>query len=199
MQIYYVLPVLLIGAAVAYSLWASKRVAANAANMSPEEAAKRFHDSYSHSFHLEPGELVVGAWNGVEFQGAPSATARVAGAALNQASAAVLGVSTYVPRVQIVLTSTNRVLVSREYSELGQRGNFEQHAALGPGTRALDGATARPGESLGMPPANPFNPAAALEFVQLRAPSGETYEAWLSPQGGRVGRPGFSSIRQSLG
>jgi len=166
--------------------------------MSPEEAAQRFHDFNAHYFDLEDNEQVVGAWSGVEFQQAKSAVGHMASAALNSASAAVVGVSTYVPNVQVGLTSTGRVLVSREYSELGQRGNFKQVMALGPGTKAQSAEASHPGENMGSPPKNPYNPLVALEFVQLRAPSGEVYEAWMSPQGGQVGRDGFSSILQAL-
>jgi len=195
MQIYYFLPVVLIAAAFAYSFYMKRQVA----NMSPEEAAQRFHDHYSAYFDLKDGERVVGAWSGLEFQGAKSATRQLAGAALNSASAAVIGVSTYVPLLQIGLTSTGRVLVAREYSELGQRGNYAQVATFDSGARAVDGATALPGENLGSVPKNPFNPAVSLEFVQLRGGGGESYEAWMSPQGAQMGHPGFRSIVQALG
>jgi hypothetical protein len=195
MQIYYFLPVVLIAAAVAYTLWMKRQVA----NMNPEEAAQRFHDHYSGYFDLKEGERVVGAWSGLEFQGATSAARQLAGAALNSASAAVIGVSTYVPLVQVGLTSAGRVLVSREYSELGQRGNYSQVAAFDSGARALDASTALPGENLGSAPKNPLNPLVALEFVQLRGAGGESYEAWMSPQGGQMGHPGFRSVLQSLG
>jgi hypothetical protein len=195
MQIYYFLPVVLIAAAVAYSFYMKRQVA----NMNPEEAAQRFHDHYSAYFDLEAGERVVGAWSGVEFQGAQSAARQMAGSALNSASAAVIGVSTYVPLVQVGLTSNGRVLVAREYSELGERGNYKQVASFASGARALDAASALPGQNLGAVPKNPFNPAVSLEFVQLRGGGGEAYEAWMSPQGGQMGQPGFRSILQALG
>jgi hypothetical protein len=104
-----------------------------------------------------------------------------------------------VPNIQLGLTSQGRLLVSREYSEMGKRGNFKQHIALGQGTRAVTGNVAYPGADLGKPPSNPFNPAVGLEFVQLRSPGGEVYEAWMSPQGAQVGRQGFCSVLQALG
>lgn len=194
MQIYYFLPVVLIAAAVLYSLWMKKSVQ----NMNPEEAAQRFHEFNSQYFDLEGEERIVGAWSGVEHQGTKSAARQVAGAALNAASAAVVGVSSYVPNVQVGLTSSGRVLVSREYSELGDRGNFKQLKALASGTQALASDASHPGEDLGRPPKNPYNPLVSLEFVQLRGPDGDVYEAWMSPQGGRVGQDGFSSILQTL-
>lgn len=195
MQIYYFLPVVLIAAAFAYSYFMKRQVA----NMNPEEAAQRFHDHYSSYFDLEDGERVVGAWSGLEFQGPKSAARQFAGAALNSASAAVVGVSTYVPLLQVGLTSKGRVLVSREYSDLGERGNYKQVAAFPSGTRALDSNAALPGQALGAVPKNPFNPAVSLEFVQLRAASGDAYDAWMSPQGGQMGHSGFRSILQALG
>lgn len=194
MQIYYFLPVVLIAAAFAYSYWMKRQVA----NMNPEEAAQRFHDHYSGYFELEDGERVIGAWSGLEFQGAKSAARQVAGAALNSAAAAVVGVSTYVPLVQVGLTSKGRVLVSREYSELGERGNYKQVANFPSGAQALDAAHALPGENPGAVPKNPFNPAVPLEFVQVRG-AGGAYEAWMSPQGAQMGHPGFRSILQALG
>jgi hypothetical protein len=198
MQIYYLLPLLII-AAFAYSFWARNRAVAQVQSLSPEEAAARFHDFYSGYFDLEGAEQIVGAFSGVEYQGAKSGAEQIAGAALNSASAAVIGVSTYVPQVQIGLTSTGRVLVSREYSEMGERGSFEQILALPPGTRALDGKAARPGEDLGKAPKNALNPGVALEYVELQAPSGETYAAWLSPQGAQIGHDGFRPITAALG
>lgn len=194
-QIYYFLPIVLIVAAVAYSFMMRRKLQ----NMSPEEAAERFHAAYAGYFNLAEGEKVVGAWGGTEFQGAQGAARQLAGAALNAVSANVIGVSTYVPNVQVGLTSTGRVVISREYSELGQRGNYKQIAAFAPGTRALGAAAAHPGADLGRPPTNPYNPTVSLEFVQLRSPTGEIYEAWMSPQGGRTGQPGFHSILTVLG
>jgi hypothetical protein len=194
MYVYYLIPIVLVVAVIAYSMWMKKRVQ----NMDPEEAARRFHEFNAQYFDLEGDEKIVGAWSGVEFQGAKSAAGHAASAALNAASAAAVGVSKYVPNVQVGLASTGRVLVSREYSEVGQRGNFKQVMSLEAGTRAIDGATAHPGEDLGSPPKNPYNPLVSLEFVQLSSPGGETYEAWMSPQGGRVGQDGFISILQAL-
>lgn len=192
--LFYLLPLVLIVLALGYSQIVRKRVQ----NMNPEEAAQRFHEFNAQYFDLEASEQIVGAWSGVEFHEAKSAAGHAASAALNSASAAVVGVSTYVPNVQVGLTSTGRVLVSREYSELGDRGNFKQVMALEPGTKAINGPSSHPGENLGAPPKNPYNAMVALEFVQLRAPSGQVYEAWMSPQGGQVGRDGFSSILQAL-
>ena len=91
----YLIPLVLIALALGYSQVVRKRVQ----NMSPEEAAQRFHDFNAHYFDLEDNEQVVGAWSGVEFQQAKSAVGHMASAALNSASAAVVGVSTYVPNV----------------------------------------------------------------------------------------------------
>jgi len=195
MQLYYFLPVLFIGAVVAYSMWVRQRMA----SMSPEQLAEQFHASYAPYFDLGADEKVVGAWSGVEFQGPRSAASRLAGAALNSASAAVVGVSTYVPNVQVGLTSTGRLLVSREHSELGERGHYKQLCAFAPGANALDAAAAHPGESPGDAPKNPYNPLVSLEFVQLRGEGAEPYEAWMSPQGGQLGQPGFRSILQAAG
>jgi hypothetical protein len=188
MQIYYLLPVVLIAAAVAYSLWMKRQVQ----SMSPAEAAERFHDTYAGYFDLADGEKIVGLWSGVDFREAQGAAREVAGAALNAASAAVIGVSTYVPLVHVGLTSTGRLLVSREYSEMGDRGHFKQVLAFDQGARA----TPQGGDK---PPKNPSNPLVDLQLVELGAPSGESYRAWLSPQGAQMGHPGFRSILEAFG
>lgn len=194
MHIYHFIPVVLIVLGVVYSIYMRRRVA----NMTPEQAAQAFHDHYAEYFSLSGEEKIVGIWSGVEFQGPKGAGARLAGAALNSASAAITGVSEYVPSVQIALTSSDQVLISREYSEAGSRGNFEQIAAFGPGTRAVDAETAYPGAKLGSKLSNPLNPVVALEFVQLQAPSGDSYDAWLSPQGALTSRKSFCSILSEL-
>ncbi|KYG06084.1 hypothetical protein BE21_37005 [Sorangium cellulosum] len=180
-------------------MYVRKKVMAEAANMTPEQIEQQFSDLYAPYYELQPGERIIGNWSGVEYQ-APAGTARrVAGGVLNAASAAVIGVSTYVPNVHVGLTNTGRVLVSREYSDFGKRGNYRHHAALDQGTRAFNQDATYPGQDIGSRPGNPFNPLVSLEFIQLRSPSGDIYEAWLSPQGSRHGQHGFSSILQSLG
>lgn len=194
MQFYYLLPVILIIVGVAYAMWMKKRVAA----MSPEQAAEYFHNSYAGYYELQEGEKIVGNWSGVEFQGPKGAAGRFAGDALNSASAAVVGVSTYVPTVQVCLTSFGRILISREYSELGKRGHFKQHMAFDDGATAAAGVNAYPGQDLGSKPKNASNPTVALEFVQLQGTNGGIYDAWMSPQGVRIGEQGFSSILTAL-
>jgi len=197
MQIYYLLPVVLIAAAVGYSVFVSKKALAQAANMSPEEATRKFQEFYGQYFELGPGQELVGVFSGVEFH-APKSMGQKVGAVAGELALNYVGVSKYIPNVHIGLTAGGEVLVSREYSEMGSRGNFKQILVLGSGTRALGAAASHPGEDLGKPPANPFNPIVGLEFVELRAPSGEGYQAWLSPQGVLVGQAGFHSILQRL-
>ena len=194
MQFYYLLPVILIVVGIAYAMWMKKRIA----NMSPEQAAEQFHNSYAGYYDMQDEEKIVGNWSGVAFLGPKSTAGRLAGDALNSASAAVVGVSTYVPTVQVCLTSFGRILISREYSELGRRGHFKQHMAFDDGAAAVAGADAYPGQDLGSKPKNPSNPAVALEFVQLQGTNGGIYDAWMSPQGVRIGEQGFVSILASL-
>jgi hypothetical protein len=187
--VYYVLPVLLIVVVVVLSRMGQKRSLQSVQNMTPEQARERVNQYFASSFELQPGETLYAVWVGEEYQGEQSAARQVAGAALNQLSKAAIGVSTYVPQVQVGITSTGRVLVAREYSEMGDRGNFKQIVALGRGTRALDAATARPGEELKPPVANPTQRQAPPDFVQFLAPSGERYEAWMAA--GQAGPEGF--------
>ncbi|WP_434045796.1 MULTISPECIES: hypothetical protein [Sorangium] len=199
MQMYYLIPLVLMVAGFAYSMYARKKALAEAANMTPEQIEQQFSDFYASYYELQPDERIIGNWSGVEYQ-APAGTARrIAGGVLNAASAAVIGVSTYVPNVHVGLTNSGRVLVSREYSDFGKRGNYKQLTAFEQGTRAFNQDATYPGQDIGSRPGNPFNPLVNLEFIQLRSPSGDIYEAWLSPQGSRHGQNGFSSILQSLG
>lgn len=194
MELYYLTgPVFVVGALL-YGFFMLRR----AKNMSPEESAMAFHNAYADYFELQPNETVVGAWSGLDFQGPQSAEVRAAGKALNYAAAHTVGVSTYVPIVHIVLTSSGRVLVSREYSDLGERGNFRQVKSLPPGARALSWEQSHPGEKLGSIPRNPSDIREPLEFVHVRGASGEFYEAWIGPRGARVDRPGFVSILDGL-
>ncbi len=194
MGIYIFLPIVIIVAVVAYTLW----VRARTANLTPEQAAEQFHASYAPYFKLKGGERIVGVWNGVEFQGKKSAAGHMARDAINAASAELVGVSTYIPTVQVGLTSGGRLLVSREYSDLGERGIYKQHVAFNSGVEVLDAGAAYPGQHLGAPPKNPANPMVPLEFVQLRSRHKETYDAWLSPQGARIGHAGYCSILSGL-
>lgn len=193
----YLIPVVFIAAILGLSYFMAQRAKRAAQNMSPEEVAATFSQNWAGYFSLAEGETIVGAWFGVESQGAKSAAGQLAGAALNQAAASIVGVSTYTPHLHVCLTSHGRVVVAREYSKMGSRGYFKQIVAFDKGTRALDAATV--GEAQGNPPSNPSNPLVALEFVRLQSPQGESYDAWVTPQGCLVGESDFLSIHGVLG
>jgi hypothetical protein len=177
--VYYILPVALIILVVFISRMGQKRALQGVQSMTPEQARAQINQYFADSFDLEPGESLHATWIGEEYQGQDSATKQVAGAALNQLSRAMVGVSTYVPMVRVGLTTTRRILISREYSDMGERGNYKQIMAFGPGTRAVDAATARPGEDIKPPLKNPLLGQEAPEFVRFVAPNGEHYEAWM--------------------
>lgn len=193
MALYYVLPIVLLVAVVVFSRVVSKRAIANVQNMTPEQSRERINQYFAGSFELDPGETLYATWIGEEYMGEQSTGRQAAGAALNQLSGAAIGVSTYVPQLHIGLTSTGRVLISREYSEMGDRGNFKQVAALAPGTQVVDGATAYPEQEPAPPLQSPLVTATGgkLEFYQFRSPTGERYDAWLQP--GQWGPEGFAA------
>ncbi|HET9959943.1 MAG TPA: hypothetical protein VFQ61_35870 [Polyangiaceae bacterium] len=198
--VFYLVPVLLgIAVLFGFSFYMRNLQLKRVQSMSPEEASRRFNEFFSQYFELSPGETLVGIWSGVEFQGAQSAARQVAGNVANYVSAQAIGISTYIPMVWIGQTSHGRVLVSREYSDFGARGNFKQLMSFQQGARALPAHVARQGQELGAPPKLPTQPNVGLEFVQLRGASGEFYEAWMSPQGNRVGQTAYCSILQALG
>jgi len=177
---YYLIVLVAIVAVVMISRVAQKRALAGVANLSPDQAQARINDFFGSSFNLDPDEKLQGVWISEEFQGVKGAGRQVAGAALNSLAGAAIGVSTYVPQVRVGLTTAGRVLFSREYSELGSRGNFKQVDAFEAGTQALDAASAFPGEALKPPMQSPLGGGAPPEFVQFRAPSGKTYEVWIA-------------------
>jgi hypothetical protein len=187
--VYYVLPVLAIILVVVLSRWGQQRALQGVQNMTPEQARARVNQYFAGSFDLQPGETLYAVWVGEEYQGEQSAAGQVAGAAINQISKAAIGLSTYVPQVQVGVTSTGRVLIAREYSEMGDRGNFKQVAVFGRGTRAVDAATARPGQAMKPPMTNPIQPSVPPDFVQFLGQNGEKYEVWM--HAGQAGNEGF--------
>jgi len=198
MWIYYAVPIVLVIVALGFSAFASKHMLAKAANMSPEEVAAQFRSYYSPFFEIPPGEQLRAVWNGVAFM-APKSLEQKVGAAAGELALNVVGVSRYIPSVYVGLTESGKVLVSTEYSDMGERGNFKQVLALAAGTRAVDATSAYPGENIGKAPDNPFNPGVDLEFTRLHAPNGEGFDAWLSPQGIVLGAGDFEPIQQHLG
>jgi hypothetical protein len=133
-------------------------------------------------------ERIIAVW-----QGKLHTSRGVAGHVVNAIAANTIGVSTYVPNVMVALTTDGRVMVSEEYSELGERGNYKLALALPPGARALTGPAANFGDVSA--PKNPFNPLETLEPVALHAPDGSLrYQAWLAPVG-----LGCQELAQSIG
>lgn len=180
MSFLYILPVLVLVAVVFIARKGQQAMIQKVQNMSPEEGRKKINDYFANNFELQPGETLWAVWIGEEYQGEKSASSQVAGAALNQASKALIGVTTYVPLVRIAATSTRRILVAREYSQGGDRNHYKQIASFEPGTRVVDAATAYPNQLITPPLKNPLLGGQAPEFVQVISPSGERYEAWMT-------------------
>ncbi len=199
MVIYYLIPIIFIIAIVAVTSVMRKKIFAKVAAMTPEQAAEAMHNFYSRYFKLKDGEKIVGTWSGLDYTKPKSAAGQAASSVLNAASGALIGVSSYIPNVQIGLTSNGRVLISREHSEFGERGHYKQILALGKRTKAVDGSSAYPGADLGIAPKNPFNQNCPLEFVHLQSPKGTFFDAWVSPQGAKEHESGFISILRVLG
>jgi hypothetical protein len=191
----YILPLLIAVAMGAYSVWARKRVGA----MTPEQARAHVHAFHATWFDLHEGESVVGFWSGIAHLGRVTTAERVGAAVLNSVSRDVTGVSTYVPYVHVGLTSLGRVLVSREYTDMFERGHFKQARAFPPGTRAVDVVAEQPGLDVGAAPFDASHLPGSLRLVQLRAPTTEPYEVWLSPQGSQDGYAERRSICEAIG
>jgi hypothetical protein len=175
----YFVPVVAIVAVLAYVFWyQAKMRQAVAAGHGPI----MFHNTYAGTFRsLADGEYIIALWQGLAYTGSESAAARVGGAVLNEVSRKAIGVSKYTPYVLVALTSHGRVLVAEEYSEGGQRGNYNEVRAWSTGASAVSGAAAVP-EHTGSAPKNPFNPAVPLELSALQGADGAPYPCWLSVQ-----------------
>ncbi len=175
----YLVPVIAIAGILIYSFMARARI---------QQAVREgkgpllFHEGFAGYFQsLNPEEYLIGVWQGLAYTGSSSTAGQVAGAILNEVSAKAIGFSKYTPIVFVGLTSAGRVIVSEEYSEMGDRGNYKEVRIWGPGASAVAGPTAVPGHS-GPAPKNPFNPAVQLELAVVSGPDGSHYPAWLSPQ-----------------
>lgn len=180
----YLIPVVAIVGMLVYTQMARKRAySAMASGQGPQ----LFHDQFAGFFGKMSGdERILSIWQGLAYTGPRGSAADVAKAALGEAARGLVGVSSYTPYIYVALTTHARVLVSEEYSEFGQRGHFRERLAWLPGTTAVTGAEAIP-EHQGTAPKNPFNPQVPLELARLRSPHGESYAAWLSPQGLGIG------------
>lgn len=179
MYLLYFLPIVAIVGVVLYTRHAQKAVT----SMTPEQARQKSHDFFAKHFDLQPGEMLWGTWGGLEYQGQKSTGRQVAGAVLNHISKNAIGVSTYVPSVFVGITSTRRVLISREFSRDGDRGHYKQIAALEPGTRAVGAETAYPDQTI-TPPLEATGPSTGrLVFARFVSPTGQHYDAWMSETG----------------
>jgi hypothetical protein len=180
MWIMYLLPVVAIAGVLLYTFVARARI--NQA-VAEGKGPLLFHEGQAGYFQsLNPEEYLIGVWQGLAYTGSQSGASQVAGAILNEVSAKAIGFSKYTPMVFVGVTSAGRVLVSQEYSELGDRGNYKDVHAWTPGATAITGPAAVP-EHTGPAPKNPFNPAVQLELAMLTGPDGSKFAAWLSPQG----------------
>jgi hypothetical protein len=179
MWIMYLIPVIAIAGVLFYTFVARARI--NQA-VAEGKGPLLFHEGQAGYFQsLNPEEYLIGVWQGLAYTGAQSGASQVAGAILNEVSAKAIGFSKYTPMVFVGVTSAGRVLVSQEYSEMGDRGNYKDVHVWTPGATAVTGPAAVP-EHTGPAPKNPFNPAVQLELAMLTAPDGSRFAAWLSPQ-----------------
>jgi hypothetical protein len=180
MSITYLVPVLVVGATVYYFFVMRKRVMGQI--IASGQGPMMFHNTFAkHFMSLAAYEYIIGIWQGVVYTGSRGLVGQLAGGLLNELSKSALGRTRYTPNVFVALTSNGRILVSEEYTEDGDRGNYKEIIAWGPGATAITGPSAIP-EHKGAGPTNPFNPRVKLELAALVGPDGSKFEAWLSPQ-----------------
>jgi hypothetical protein len=193
MTIYYLLPVVAIAAAIAWTFMAQAKVRKAVAE---GRGAQVFHDGWVGYFDgILPNEKILGVWMGQLYIKPNETTGEKAADIAKQAALGVIGVSTYTPSCYLGLTTLGRVLVSEEYTDMGKRGNFKVKTAFSPGTQLSAGAAAYPHP--GAPPKNPYSPTAAYELIRLMGPEGE-YLAWLTSEGALSGASSFVSLTTVL-
>jgi hypothetical protein len=193
-MIYYLVPVVAIAGMLFYTRWAQANVKKRAA---AGEGPQMFHDAYAEKFEvLHADERLIGIWMGLAYAAPTSSVGQVAGKLAKEAALGVVGLATYTPTVYVGLTTHGRVLVSEEYSDMGQRNNFKVVCALPPGAQVATGKAAKP-EHQGDPPRNPYSADAPLELVRLMGPS-EQYLCWVTGAGAMTGASTFVSISSVL-
>jgi hypothetical protein len=193
MTIYYLLPVVFIAAALAYTFMMQGKVRQAVAE---GRGAQLFHDGFAAHFDaLLPNETLIGVWMGQAYIKPKETAGQIAGDLAKQAALGVIGVSTYTPLVYVGVTTLGRVLVAEEHSDAGSRGNFKVVVAFAPGAELAVGAAAY--AHPGAPPKNPFNAAAPFELIRLRS-ADEQYLAWVTSQGAMIGAPTFVAITSLL-
>lgn len=193
MTIYYLLPVVFIAAALAYTFMMQGKVRKAVAE---GRGAQLFHDGFAGHFDaLLPGETLIGVWMGQAYIKPNETAGEIAGDLAKQAALGVIGISKYTPLVYVGVTTLGRVLVSEEYSDGGSRGNFKVVAAFAPGSELTAGPAAYPHQ--GAPPKNPFSAAAPFELIRLVG-ADQQYLAWVTSEGAMIGAATFVSLTSVL-
>lgn len=156
----YLLPVIAVVGVLVYSQMARKNAMGKSA---AGFGGQMFHDSQVSFFSgIGSRERIIAVWNGQAHTRPSSA----AGAVLNTMAEHTIGISKYTPIVMVALTTSGRVLVAEEYSEVGTRGHYKTVVILSPGARAVTGPSAI-AEFQGTPPKNPYNPQQVLAAAAL--------------------------------
>jgi hypothetical protein len=193
MTIYYLLPVVFIAGALAYTFMMQGKVRKAVAE---GKGAQLFHDGFAGYFDaLLPNETLIGVWMGQAYIKPNETAGEIAGDLAKQAALGVIGVSKYTPLVYVGVTTLGRVLVSEEYSDGGSRGNFKVVVAFAPGTELAVGVAAY--EHKGAPPKNPFSAAAPFELIRLLGAE-QQYLGWVTSEGAMIGAATFVSITSVL-
>ncbi|HWA75355.1 MAG TPA: hypothetical protein VG937_23620 [Polyangiaceae bacterium] len=192
--IYYLVPVVAIVGMLFYTKWAQANVQKRAA---AGEGPQMFHEAYAQKFEaLHPDERLIGIWMGLAYITPTNTVGQVAGKLAKEAALGVVGMSTYTPTVYVGLTTQGRVLVSEEYSDMGERNHFKVVCALPAGAQVIVGREANP-EHQGSPPRNPYSADAPLELVRLMGQN-EQYLCWVTGAGAMTGASSFVSISSVL-
>jgi hypothetical protein len=193
MTIYYLLPVVLIAGALAYTVMMQGKVRKAVAE---GKGAQLFHDGFAAYFDaLLQDENLIGVWMGQAYVKSNETAGEIAGGLAKHAALGVIGMSTYTPLVYVGVTTRGRVLVAEEYSDMGTRGSYKVVAAFPPGAQLAVGPAAYPHQ--GAPPNNPFSASAPFELVRILG-ADQQYLAWLTSEGAMIGATTFVSITTVL-
>ena len=190
----YLVPVIAIVGMLFYTKYAQASVRKRAA---AGEGPQMFHDAYADKFEvLAPDERLIGIWMGLAYVTPTNTVGQVAGQLAKEAALGVIGMKTYTPTIYVGLTTHGRVLVSEEYTDMGDRNNFKVVCTLQPGAQVFSGQAAKP-DHQGAPPNNPYSADAPLELVRLVGQN-EHYLGWVNGAGAMTGAPTFVSITTVL-
>jgi len=187
----YLIPVVAIIAAVAYSQMARAQIGVAVAT---GQGPILFHNAFAKNFDLEHEEYIVAFWQGVVYVGSDEGTQGGVASVVSFFVAEDGIDNRRRPAVLVVLTSMGRVLLAEQQGgadSLVEVRDWEPGAGAEVYPDAMD-------RVVGGPILEPCNPAVLPQLTIISGPGDDPYPVWLSPQGGMVGKSTWQKITDVL-